>query len=91
MTFPSTRAPSPDMSDYPIGKPPMTPRERDPLVWAAAFGAAWANFYRIAYDASDGVPAERRRLALENTAAHVENITRIADAAALAARPEPPR
>jgi hypothetical protein len=87
MTFPSTRAPSPDMSDYPIGKPPMTPRERDPLVWAAAFGAAFVSTFEAVYRAICG-PHEVRQAAAREQA--TEEATALADAAALAARPEPP-
>jgi hypothetical protein len=69
----------------------MTPRERDPLVWAAAFGAAWADFYRRAFETTDGHPADRHAAALRAMHAHVGALTEIADAAALAARPEPSR
>jgi hypothetical protein len=66
----------------------VTPRERDPAVWAAAYGAAWADFYRIAFEGTDGHPADRRRIALEVTSGFADVITSIADAAVNALHPE---
>jgi hypothetical protein len=68
----------------------MTPRDLDPAVWVAAYGAAWADFYRIAYTATDAPSEpERRSRALETTAAFTDRMTVIADAAVLALHPEP--
>lgn len=58
---------------------PRTPRERDPLVWAAAYGAAFVAGYLDAVSAADGQGDARAETAL--AAYHAAQCCRIADAA----------
>jgi hypothetical protein len=89
MGYPSISSPKPyDAIDAEIERvdaatPRLSPRERDPLVWAAAYAAEYRG------------QAEAVRLAVGPDGGEVgfgidvERCTRVADAAALAARPEP--
>jgi len=60
---------------------PWTPREREPAVWASAFGAAFVAAYLDAVSATDGQGDERTERALADV--HVARCRRIADAAVL--------
>jgi hypothetical protein len=66
----------------------VTPRERDPAVWAATYGAGWNDLYRRAYSVADGHPEERHRIALL-AIQHAPDLIEMADAAVLALHPEP--
>lgn len=65
-----------------------TPRERDTLVWAAAYGAAFVRSYEDGYSVQDGTPAQRRAAALRSYDA--EALTQIADGAVMALHGEAP-
>jgi len=57
------------------------PREREPAVWAAAYGAAFVAAYLDAVSAADGQGDARTEAALADV--HVARCRRIADAAVL--------
>ena len=67
---------------------PMTIRDLDPVVWAAAYGAAVVHLYAEEHSATDVKPGfmSRRTVALERV--HAPAAVEIADAAVLALHPE---
>lgn len=68
-----------------MSKQTMTPRERDPLVWAATYGAAYAAAYHEGFSIAEGAREERAAQAL--TFIDVDRCKTIADAAVMALHP----
>lgn len=68
----------------------MTPRERDPMVWAATYAAAFARELYLVFQATDGTTRERRASALSTMQLPhvVATLTTEADAAVMALHPE---
>lgn len=67
----------------------MTLRDLDPVVWAATFGAAFAEDYRRCFTATDAPSlAERHAIALQGATDRARIHTDIADAAALSLHPD---
>lgn len=64
----------------------MTPRERDPQVWAAAYSDFFNRALAAAYSAADGGPDERMAAAI--AAVDVERCKLVADAAVMALHPD---
>lgn len=62
----------------------MTPRERDPQVWAAAYALARRDDYQSSYSACDGTPSARHAFAKEHTDACAPRHIALADAAVMA-------
>lgn len=72
----------------------MTPRDRDPAVWAAAYGAAYDREFASVYRSFDApIPKERMHAALAFMARPetTEVLRTIADAAVLALHPPTPK
>lgn len=67
----------------------MTPRERDPQVWAAAYSDFFNRALAAAYSAADGGPDERMAAAI--AAVDVERCKLVADAAVMALHPDEQR
>lgn len=67
----------------------MTPRERDPAVWAATYAAAFMRVYEGFHTASDVPHSELRvRESAARTGECVEALVCIADAAVTALHPD---
>lgn len=70
----------------------MTPRERDPLVWAATYADARGRLHESLYSASEGTPEERHRITLATMYTGRDTIepriVEIADAAVMALHPD---
>ncbi len=64
----------------------MTPRERDPQVWAATYGTCFVTGHRDAFDETDGgTPEDRTMAALDGV--DVDRCKMVADAAVMALHP----
>ena len=66
----------------------MTPRERDPQVWAAAYGAMFVNDVARLTDAADGNGQEKHQRALEQATRFAPVYALTADAAVMALHPD---
>lgn len=66
----------------------MTPRERDPMVWAAAYALARQADYQAAYSAADGPHEQRHAQATTLADVSVRDHEAQADAAVMALHPD---
>jgi hypothetical protein len=66
----------------------MTPRERDPQVWAATYGAALAADFARLYEVADGNGHEKHAHALSQVAQFAPLYVLLADAAVMALHPD---